>query len=924
MKNSKRIVTLILALVMIVSTMGISTMAATFSDITDERVGEAVAKLVANGIITGYEDGTFKPDNQITRAEFAAVVTRMKNVAGNLASDATTGFSDLDNDSSRAWARPYVKAAVDLGIINGFDDGTFRAGEPVTYEQAVKMLVCAAGYEIVAQSEYNKAIAANPNASWSAGYIAAANKHGFTKGAVTALISEPASRGVVALLTSNTIEVPVLQQNQDGSVGKGDASESEEKTIVEVKGIVSGTYYTGIDTPNAGISLKEIKILTTDNGEETYELSDELAKSLDFEDLIGKSVTAFYNSLDRQLTSITKSNNNITVIEEKDIIRPIEDGAVKYYNEKKKSSMVDLDDYTVIYNGKYLPEDSDIIEELNDNFKSGSIELVETLGRKFAKITSYDVYVVDSYSRSTGKITFKYGAGYYTFPSSSSDRPVVYVDGTKKEFDSLSLRAYNVINFMEAPEVGGNSVSKMYVTTKYYNGKVTAELDKNRVKEIGGKEIVLTNMYNDYTGTGKAPFSLGDSYKYYLDCTGQIAAIDYNPTTSSEYSLGYIIDADKDAVNLIKSDKTFEIVPLKERVKIDGTNVNDEDVKAKLEEIAGVLYDSDECSQPVKYIITNGELSAIDTAANADGELETEIGTSSDNTFIYNAGDTVKTSKSSIVIDGKSYQLSTSTMVIYVPEDTTKEAEYSIMAPSKAFASGDTREVRIFGANPAEKTKKATMVLLYGVDPAYDFIASTPYMIVSGVDRANMKITGYKEASSSKTTVTISEDKFKDSDLGVESVNFDDVDKGDVIRYIEDASGVIAIEMIYDASDEDLLYAEGPNGDHMYYQSYTSNVRDLKIRYAEAFDIDGSTFSVTLAMGGEYSEAEKLDTENNIIYPLNSSTTVYSFDEEGELVAEPSDAKYENISIAEGSCSEVIVFSTDSTNNTARVIYVVK
>jgi len=109
MRSLKKLITMLVAVAMILTSMGISALAASFSDITDQRVSEAVDKLVGFNIITGYEDGTFKPDNQITRAEFAAIVTRMKGVADNLSTDAVTGFSDLDNDSSRAWARPYVR-----------------------------------------------------------------------------------------------------------------------------------------------------------------------------------------------------------------------------------------------------------------------------------------------------------------------------------------------------------------------------------------------------------------------------------------------------------------------------------------------------------------------------------------------------------------------------------------------------------------------------------------------------------------------------------------------------------------------------------------------------------------------------------------------------------------------------------------------
>ena len=124
------------------------------------------------------------------------------------------------------------------------------------------------------------------------------------------------------------------------------------------------------------------------------------------------NVSAYYNTIDRQLTAITKTGNTVTVINEKDIIRPIDEGQFKYYKDNKKTANVDLDDYTIIYNGKFIPSNSDIIEELDENFTSGSIELIESLGNKVAKITSYDVFVVENFNRTSGKVNFKYGAGY--------------------------------------------------------------------------------------------------------------------------------------------------------------------------------------------------------------------------------------------------------------------------------------------------------------------------------------------------------------------------------------------------------------------------------------------------------------------------------------------------------------------------------
>ena len=93
MRSLRRLITVVLALAMILTSVGIPAFAASFSDITDQKVADAVDKLVAYSIITGYEDGTFKPDNQITRAEFAAIVTRMKGVADSIGTDLLKRFN---------------------------------------------------------------------------------------------------------------------------------------------------------------------------------------------------------------------------------------------------------------------------------------------------------------------------------------------------------------------------------------------------------------------------------------------------------------------------------------------------------------------------------------------------------------------------------------------------------------------------------------------------------------------------------------------------------------------------------------------------------------------------------------------------------------------------------------------------------------
>ena len=928
MRSLKRLVTALLAFVMILTCVGIPTFAADFSDITDSKVAEAVDKLVGFNIITGYEDGTFRPDNQITRAEFAAIVTRYKGIADGLASDAVTGFADLDNDASRAWARPYVKAAVDAKIINGFDDGTFRAGEPVTYEQAVKMLVCAVGYEVVAQSELNKIKITNPNATWSAGYIAAANKHGITKGVITAQITQPASRGVVAVLTSNTIDVPELKENEDGTFEKAEEDEKEQ-TVEEIKGIVSGTYLTGLDAANVDLSQKEIMIGTGSN-KEIYELSEEIRNKVDIEGLVGKYVVAYYDKFDRQLTGISERNNTSTVIKEQNIIS-ITGDTIKYYNEYGNSVSISLAGYTKIYNGKYLDDDHTIIQNLATKFRNGQIELVEGAGQKIAKITSYEVFVVNNktFNDNEERIYFKYGKtykgnGYYDFPVATTSKPQLYLNGAKKEFSGSLFSEWTVINLLESPNVGGNGINKMYVTNGAKTGKITEGIDDERMVIMNDKEIYLTYDYS-VNSDRVTEFELNNTYTYYLDYTGQIAAVNKKAVTvSTKYEYGYVTAANDEEIGIVLKDGTHVAVTMKKRVMLDGESTDRAQVKTKLESYAGFIGNTG-CYQPVRYSITGSEdtaeLVALDTIADSTGAKATAIGTNSDDSFVHNVtANSVKAKTGQVTIGGILYNFSSETTVIYVPSDKTSESDYSVMKPSTAFAQEEARKIEVFGADPAERTKTATLVLMYGTDPAYSFIAKTPYMVVTKVLSEGEKIEGYTEDSpTTPVVIPVSDTKFKTPTAN--HIKASAVEKGDIIRYIQSGSEIIAIEMVYDANSAGKL---GKNGTDITIETTVGSGR-LNIKYAEAFDMpDGqSKLSVTQNIGSGYTDAEKQADGKFFPYTIGSSTTVYRISS-GEMIAEK---VFENISVRADSPSEVIVFTRSSTTaspQSAKAIYIVK
>lgn len=99
---------------------------------TDAWFAEAVSTLSAMGIIQGYKDGSFRPDNNITRAELAAIAVRFFS-APEVETDA---FSDISDH----WARSYINAAAQLGIVNGYRDGTFRPSNKITRAETIQMV----------------------------------------------------------------------------------------------------------------------------------------------------------------------------------------------------------------------------------------------------------------------------------------------------------------------------------------------------------------------------------------------------------------------------------------------------------------------------------------------------------------------------------------------------------------------------------------------------------------------------------------------------------------------------------------------------------------------------------------------------------------------------------------------------------------
>ena len=187
------------------------------SDVKGTRYEEPVQILSALKIMVGDENGEFRLDDTIIRSE----VTKMAVHALGLedAAESAKGQTMFDDVSTDHWANGYINLAVSQGIIEGDGDGNFRPNAPITYAEAMTIMVRATGYTVSAEGK----------GGYPQGYIQVATSNGLTKN-VQGSSAEEISRGNVAYLTTNALESRLMEQTGFGS---GASYEITDKTLLK-------------------------------------------------------------------------------------------------------------------------------------------------------------------------------------------------------------------------------------------------------------------------------------------------------------------------------------------------------------------------------------------------------------------------------------------------------------------------------------------------------------------------------------------------------------------------------------------------------------------------------------------------------------------------------------------------------------------
>ena len=147
-----------------------------FTDIDNSWAKAAIERAVSLKLVNGYSDGSFKPNQEINRAEFTAILVRAMKLE---AAKGEVKFTDANK--IQGWAKEYIQQAVEAGILTGYNDNTFRPSGDITRTEAAVMVVKALGLELVSEEELTFTDAAKIPA-YARAYVATAVKHGLVTG----------------------------------------------------------------------------------------------------------------------------------------------------------------------------------------------------------------------------------------------------------------------------------------------------------------------------------------------------------------------------------------------------------------------------------------------------------------------------------------------------------------------------------------------------------------------------------------------------------------------------------------------------------------------------------------------------------------------------------------------------------------------
>ena len=466
----KKLLAMVLALVMTLS-LAVSASAVKADEKINEDYAEAVAVLNGMGVFKGYEDGSFKPENNITRAEVATIIYRIYtgDVAKNDKSGLYASYNKFTDMAGAGWAAGYIGYCSNAELVKGYPNGTFQPSGNITGYEVLAMILRAVGYD--KNGEFT-------GADWALNVAKYAEQlHILDNVAKTTNLGAPATRELVAEILFRAINVPMV------------------------------TYTAAFGYQNVGLNGDKDSKLFKNNvtlGEKNFDL-----EKKETADKFGRpTITWKYNTGDEETVIAVKPLATFT--------EPAKNCEV--YDESGLAKDTKLDVYTnsAKKDGTYV-----IADNKDDSKQAMQGRLTEVYEDRLVNVDTYLAEVEKAVAEKTdakGHVTKAYVLvdDIYGFEGKFDDK-FVTSDEFKADDMVLVTVADGKIQSMVKAENKAATLTKIKGNYKV--------IDK--VADVMGldKEDVKTTNTAAYKGTLEV-LALGSTYNFYFDTYGNVIGAD--------------------------------------------------------------------------------------------------------------------------------------------------------------------------------------------------------------------------------------------------------------------------------------------------------------------------------------------------------------------------------------------------------------
>ena len=686
----KKFLSLVLALAMTMSLVTVSAGAKDFTDNSKIEYKEAVDVVSALGIVEGYEDGAFNPQNTLTRGAAAKIICNLilgTTTASALRAD-TAPYSDVPTTNTFAG---YIAYCQKEGIISGYADGTFKPAATLTGYAFMKMLLGALGYD--------SDIEGYTGSNWSIAVGKRALGIGLDDGNDNFVGVNAVTREEACLYAFNTLKATMVEYDAKTTV----SVEGAQVTVggSEAKNVSQDGYksYTGdsddttlefceknfdklkakddtngFDAPATKWTYDGDEIGTYDKDADATLVVADAEKSLetlitdgDYMDISSKDIDAdakvFFNGLDLGKYSAVKGDDDLAG--KGDIIDV-------YENDDNDVETIVIRSYTY---AKIDAVDDDLSTTLKNRDASVELSLVDINGDSLGNGDYYDDYNSDE------KVLNGYNADY------EEGTVLAVALAADADDDDAILDSYIVETVTGTPSASRKVETTDYANFLLGNYQGSGKGVKNGSITVDGTKYNYAAQFTGLTDTDTVDFN--KEYNVYLTAEGYVLAVDGDVTASLSdvyYVTGYYKETKAG------SDSTYvQAVSLK-----DGTV---QELKVDTDVSCDLTTDTSKASSTIKPL---GKLYKLDEDSNKwSGDKY------SNSKYTVTEAETLEadvTSTSSVVRTDDVYYLDDSTFFISVEKsgaDIDVKTATGVMSMDCDSASGDVKAIVIANDNDA-------------------------------------------------------------------------------------------------------------------------------------------------------------------------------------------------------------------------------